>query len=946
MKLIKSSVLVFLLCFHLVSCTSVDSEESNYEKLSDGIVLKLSPTKEGDAQCLKVKVISDEIIQVASTPEKEMPEDKSLIIVNKETSKDWELVEEENNLIISTSKLRVKIDPKTGAVAFFDKEGNEIVSEVSGVTSEEDDYKFVKYFSTDDSEAFYGLGQHQEGVMNYKGYQVDLTQYNSTAVVPFVVSSKEYGLLWDNYSITKFGDVRPYKELSDLTLYNKDGEKDNLTATYGFLDDSKKPFLVRNENKIAYEFLESMEPLPENYDMSKAKIVWEGAIESDKTGKHTFLMPGAGYVKVWINGELLLDKWREAWNPGPALFTYSLQSGQKQSIKIEWIPDGGVSYLALRYLPPVEEQMKDKFAFASEGGDLTSYYFVHGNNLDEVISGYRKLTGSAQVMPKWALGFWQSRERYKTQEEVLNAVKEFRKRNIPLDNIVLDWSYWEEDQWGSQKFDATRFPDPNGMIKEIHEKYNAHFMISVWPKFYEGIDNYKFLDEKGLLYKKSIEDSVKDWIGQGYVSTFYDAYNPEGRKAFWELLSKNLFSKGVDAWWLDATEPDILSNATIEYRKELMNPNHLGSATDYFNAYSLMNAKGIYEGQREENPNQRVFILTRSAFAGLQHYGAATWSGDIASTFGEMERQIPGGLNFGLSGLPYWTTDIGGFFVENKYDRPAPQGEALNEWRELNARWYQFGTFTPLYRAHGQFPYREVYNIAPESHPAYKSIVYYNKLRYRLMPYIYSLAGKVHFDDYTIMRALVMDFNDDKEVYDIANQFMFGPSLLINPVTEYKATSRELYLPKSNGWYDLYSGKFYEGGQTMEADAPYERMPIFVKAGAILPFGPEIEYTTEKPADPITLYVYKGANGSFELYEDENINYNYEQGRFSKISFSYENATNTLTIGTRNGSFDGMLQERTFHIIAIDKSNAKELNFDQQPQQTIQYTGAEVKVKI
>ncbi|UII23706.1 TIM-barrel domain-containing protein [Fulvivirga ligni] len=945
MKVVKASILILLWCSQLICFSAGDPVLQSYEKLPDGLILKIKPAEKGQAQVVKLRVISDNIIQVVSTPQASLSEEESLIVINNEGSTDWQFADDKNTLEINTKTLNVKVSAATGQVSFYDKKGKKLLGELKETNTQGGNYKFVKYFSTDDSEAFYGLGQHQEGIMNYKGYQVDLTQYNSTAVVPFVVSNKSYGILWDNYSITKFGDIRPYKPLSSFQLYDNEGEKGGLTATYGYQNNSK-PHVVKSENEIDYEFLSSLSNMPEGYDMSNGKIVWEGKIESDQTGKHTFLMPAAGYVKIWIDGELLLDKWREAWNPGFNIFRKELKAGTKTDIKIEWIPDGGQSFIALRYLPPVAKEMSDKFAFASEGGEQMSYYFVHGEDLDEVISGYRQLTGSAQIMPKWAMGFWQSRERYKTQEEIMTTIKEFRKRHIPIDNIVLDWSYWKQDEWGSQEFDASRFPDPEGMIKSLHDDYNAHFMISVWPKFYEGIDNYKMLNDKGLLYTQNIKNRERDWIGEGYVSTFYDAYNPDARQYFWGLLDKHLFSKGVDAWWLDATEPDILSNSSIEHRKTLMNPTFLGSATDYFNAYSVMNAKGIYEGQRAEAPNQRVFILTRSAFAGLQHYGAATWSGDISGRFDELERQIPAGLNFSLSGLPYWTTDIGGFFVENKYDRPEPKGEALEEWRELNTRWYQYGTFTPLYRSHGQFPYREVFNIAPEDHAAYKSIVYYNKLRYRLMPYIYSLTGQVYHQDYTIMRALVMDFPEGKEVAEIGNQFMFGPALLINPITEYKATTREVYLPKSAGWYDLYSGKFIKGGQHISADAPYERMPIYVKAGSIIPFGPEIEYTTQKPADEITLYVYQGADGEFELYEDENVNYNYEKGKFSTITFKYNEANKSLTIGESKGQFEGMLTERTFKVVPVSQSKAQPLNFNAQPQHTVKYTGKAVTLKL
>ncbi|MBO9661027.1 MAG: DUF5110 domain-containing protein, partial [Chitinophagaceae bacterium] len=466
---------------------------------------------------------------------------------------------------------------------------------------------------------------------------------------------------------------------------------------------------------------------------------------------------------------------------------------------------------------------------------------------------------------------------------------EFRRRKIPLDNIVLDWSYWKQDDWGSQDFDSTRFPDPAVMINQLHKQYKMQLMISVWPKFYEGIDVYKRFDANGWLYKRNIADRQRDWIAQGYTSTFYDAFNENARKGFWDLIHSKLYVKGIDAWWMDASEPDILSNVSPQKRKEQMTPNAFGTAAESLNMYPLQNAKGIYEGQRGVDPDKRVFLLTRSGFAGSQRYAATIWSGDIASRWEDMKAQISAGLNFSMSGLPYWTMDIGGFSVEPRYEKP---NEAdLAEWRELMTRWYQFGAFVPLFRAHGQFPFREIYNIAPEDHPAYTSMLYYNKLRYRLMPYIYTLAGNAYHHNATIMRGLVMDFGKDTAVKNIGDQFMFGSSFLVNPVYNYKQTQRKLYLPSGAGWYDLYTGAHYTGGQTITAEASYGIMPVYVKAGSIIPTGPELEYTAQRSADPLIIYVYAGGNGTFELYEDEGLNYNYEKGAFSKIPFSYDDAT-------------------------------------------------------
>lgn len=951
----KSTLYILLLI--LFSSFHYPAIES-YTRLEDGLLVRLNKKEAGAPQYVKLRVISDKIIQVLSGPEKEMAAPRSLMVVGQqETTADWKLRERKNALVLSTGALSVRVDAGTGAVTFLDKEGNRILQEsprnngrpafIPLQYEKGTGYGLQKVFNVMEQEAFYGLGQHQTGIMNYRGYQVDLTQYNSVAVVPFLVSSRNYGILWDNNSITKAGDIREYQALSGLTLYSKDRAPGGLTATYFSETKEGTAPVIRQENTIDYEFLSSLEHLPEGYSLQGGKVTWEGFLESDTSGAHTFSMTSSGYVKVWIDDTLLIDKWREGWNPGPAVFRHNLQKGKKHPVKITWNPDGGQAFIALRYLTPQPEAERNTFSFASESGDVMNYYFIKGEDMDEVISGYRQLTGSAQVMPRWAMGFWQSRERYKTQEELMDVVAEYRERGIGLDNIVLDWSYWEEDAWGSHEFDKDRFPDPEGMIETLHDKYNVRIMISVWPKFYKGIEHYREFNEKDLLYRQNILDGQKDWIGKGYVSTFYDAFDPAARELFWEQMNEHLYSKGIDAWWLDATEPDILSNASLERRKRLMNPTFLGPAEKYFNAYSLVNAKGIYEGQRAEDPDARVFILTRSAFAGLQRYGAATWSGDISARFEELGRQIPAGLNFSLSGLPYWTSDIGGFFVEDKYDRPDPKGEALEEWRELNTRWYQFGAFTPLFRSHGQYPYREIFNIAPEGHKAYESMVYYNALRYRLMPYIYSLAGKVYLDDYTIMRALVMDFGADRKVREIGDQYMFGPGLLVSPVYTYQARKRSLYLPATVNWYNLYDGAFEKGGRYLEADAPYGRMPVFVKEGAIIPFGPEIGYSTEKPADTITLYVYGGKDGSFALYEDENTNYNYEKGKYTIIPITYEEAGKTLTVGERQGEgFEGMLEERIFNIIYINRNNPRALRFDTRPDKVIHYSGEKQSVEL
>lgn len=584
-------------------------------------------------------------------------------------------------------------------------------------------------------------------------------------------------------------------------------------------------------------------------------------------------------------------------------------------------------------------------------GNEIDYYFIYGNSMDEVISGYRTLTGKAQIMPKWAMGFWQSREKYNTRRELLDVLYEFRRRRIPLDNIVIDWNHWPENAWGSHEFDLKRFPDPKGMVDSIHA-LNAKIMISVWPKFYTNTGHFKEFEEKGWMYMQSVRDSLRDWVGPGYRYGFYDAYDPEARKLFWKQMQDHYCPLGIDAWWMDASEPNVRDCTDMQYRKALCGPTALGPSTQYFNAYALMNAEAIYDGQRKMDPDRRVFLLTRSGFAGLQRYSTATWSGDIATRWEDMKAQISARLNFAMSGIPYWTMDIGGFCVERRYEkaqrewnRTKKENADYKEWRELNARWYQFGAFCPLYRSHGQFPYREIWNIAPEGHPAYQSMVYYTRLRYRMIPYIYSLAGMTHFNDYTIMRALVMDFGKDKNVLDISDQFMFGPALMACPVYTYKARQRKVYFPDGNGWYDFYTGKYITGGQTLTVDAPYEQIPLYVRSGAILPYGPDLQYTGEKTASEIILYVYTGQDGAFTLYEDENENYNYEKGQYSMIPFKYDEATRSLTIGKRQGEFSGMLKERTFRIVTVSPTQMQAFDPDASGK-TITYNGGKQTIRL
>jgi alpha-D-xyloside xylohydrolase len=942
------SLLFLPAIFLLTMCSQTVWEKKDY-----GVEIKLKSKNTEIPKQMKLEVVNEDIIRVVASPVKGFSAEKSLCVIDRNYPRpEFKVRQEINSLIVSTNRIKAKVSLESGEVSFFDKNDNIILKEKSGggksfapIRVEGTlGYSMGQVFESPADEAFYGLGQHQSDEFNYKGLNESLYQYNTKVSIPFVVSKKNYGILWDNYSLTKFGDPRDYSQINLFKLFDKDKEEGGLTVTYFNAYDTTQVYLQQREQIIDYENLETVKTFPENVPLGRSKVVWTGEIEPGESGLYFFKLYYAGYVKLYINNELVvLERWRTAWNPNTYKLSKELEKGHRYSVRLEWKPDGDVSYIGLKALSPRSAEDQGALSLNSEMGDQIDYYFIHGDNMDSVISGYRTLTGKAPIMPEWAFGFWQSRERYRSQTELLDVVREYRKRNIPLDNIVLDWSYWPVDSWGSHEFDPAFFPDPAGMVNSVH-KMNAHIMISVWPKFYYTTEHYKEFDSKGWMYRQAVQDSVRDWIGKGYIGSFYDAYSQGARELFWHQIWEHLYTKGFDAWWMDASEPDILSNSSIEYRKLLSTPTALGPSTKYFNTYALVNAMAIYEGQRSVEPNKRVFLLTRSGFAGLQRYSTATWSGDIGTRWEDMEAQIPAGLNYAMSGIPYWTFDIGGFCVENRYTRATEGSEDLNEWRELNTRWYQFGSFCPLFRSHGQYPYREVYNISPENSPSYNSMVYYDKLRYYLMPYLYSLAGLTYFNDYTIMRPLIMDFAKDKNVTSIGDQYMFGPSFLVAPVYKYKARTREVYFPSSCGWYDFYTGNHIFGGYRLRVNTPYERIPLFVKEGSIIPVGPQIQFTREKPAITLTLYVYTGRDCAFTLYEDEGTNYNYEKGECSTIKFSYNESEGNLTIGERHGEFNGILKDRVFNVVWVSKENPVPFDPEIIPNVSVRYDGQMVTI--
>ncbi len=947
---IKGISLILFAVLGLSACTGVRQDDSS-------VTVKVKRAAEGGPALVRLEVMGEKLIRVSATPENEFADPQSLVILPSGEPTPFAVEKDGDRVTVVTASLKANVDRTTGEVWFTDLEGNVILQEQQGGGKSFEPievdgthgYSFRQVFDSPADEAFYGLGQHQADEFNYKGRNEELFQYNTKVSVPFIVSNKGYGVLFDSYSMMRWGNPEEYRQLGDVfKLYDKNGNEGALTGTYV---PAEGETLVREEPKIYFEYLVEPEMakvvnLPEGFQFFNSNITYEGFIEAPATGTYQFNLYYAGYTTVTVGGETVVpERWRTAWNPNSYKFTANLEAGKKTPIRIDWQPDGYVSYCGLRVYDVVDPDQQAKHQWWSEMTKQMDWYFIAGEDMDEIISGYRTLTGKAQIMPKWAMGYWQSRERYKTSTEMIEALEGFRKRGIPIDNIVMDWSHWREDDWGGHEFDPARFPDPKAMVDSIHN-LGGRMMISVWPKFYVDTEHYKEFDEKGWMYTKAYEDGVRDWIGRGYLYGFYDAYNPDARELFWNQMYEHYYPLGIDAWWMDASEPNIRDCTNMDYRKALCGPTALGSSTEFFNAYALVNADAIYNGQRGVDNDKRVFLLTRSGFAGLQRYSTATWSGDIATRWEDMKAQISAGLNFAISGIPYWTMDIGGFCVENRYvagqelyNRTGRENADQKEWRELNTRWFQFGAFCPLFRAHGQYPFREPWEIAPEGHPAYESIVYYTKLRYRLMPYIYSLAGMTWFEDYTIMRPLVMDFMTDANVMNIGDTYMFGPAFLVAPVYEYGARDREVYFPECEGWYDFYTNRFHEGGVAEKVAAPYEKMPLYVRAGSILPCGPEMQWSDEKQADVIDLYVYMGADGEFTLYEDENVNYNYEKGLCSKIKFSYNDRMKLLSIEEREGEFPGMLEKRTFRIIPVSKNGIGRI-------QDVEYNGMSRKIVL
>lgn len=865
---------IFFIPFLVISALCAGQDIMPYERSAEGINVSISG---GTMQILPLADNAMRIRFFIGT----QPIDTELIFIKTADKPAFKVSETNDALLVKGKKITVIVGKKTGTLSFSDDKGTIFLREkenarhlVPGITGGVSCFMAEVGFESPADEYLFGLGQFQDGYYNIKNITRRLTQVNSQIAIPFIYSSKGYGLLWHQYGLTDFNPNDNF-----ITLDRQPGETGNSQAADVTTTSGAQR---RAQNQSVYTGTFRV-PVNGTYSL----FVDYGDMEN----RHL----------IMIDDKPFIDQ-GNTWLPPTTSALINLTEGEHRiRLSCKSTNNPGVSW----------RQISNQTTFRSPAAKELDYIVFYGPSADEVISACRNLSGNVPMLPQWAFGFWQCRERYRSGAQLVETVKEFRKRKLPLDVIVQDWQYWGKNGWGVPKFDETSYSDPAGFIREIHD-LNAHFNISIWS------NPDKNSDIGQEFVKKNLYIPGTPWL---------DYFNPLTRKTYWNILKDNLFTYGVDSWWMDATEPenDAL-RGTIT---------HLGPGDFYRLTYPLFVTRAVYEGQRKTTSDKRVCILTRSAFAGQQRYGTINWSGDVGSTWDAFRRQIVGGLNYNITGLPYWTTDIGGFF------RPGNTQYTDEKYHELLIRWYQWGAFNPIFRVHGFQSETEPWKYGPVVEENMRDML---ELRYSLIPYIYSESHKVTAKGSTIMRPLVMDFRNDVKALDQPFEYMFGKAFLVAPVTEPDITEWNVYLPQETSWYDFWSGKKYAGGQILQAKAPLNRIPLFVRAGAIVPIGKKIQYTGQLSADTIEIRIYKGADGMFELYEDENDNYNYEKGMFSTIGFAWNDSSETMTIGKRIGEFPGMLSTRIFRIVIVSPGDGSGAEMTGRNQKEVRYNGREMRI--
>ncbi|HEY4789467.1 MAG TPA: TIM-barrel domain-containing protein [Bacteroidales bacterium] len=868
---------LYIFIISLLSVLCHAQTVKNFEQAKDGVTVNLS---EGT---LGIYPIADNAVRVKFFKETEtsMPE---LVFTEPAQVPGFKVIDVGSILEIKTSNITVKLDKQTGNLSYSNSNGEVFLNEkpgsrklTAGTVMGEPCYEAEQSFESPSDEFLFGLGQFQDGHYNLKGVTRRLTQVNSQIAIPFVYSDKGYGVMWHQYGLTDFNPNDNY-----VTLEKHDqpaqGNKQmaEVTTTSGTQKVSQNQSLYNGKFQVPVDGVYSI------------------FLDLGDMDNHHY---------VAIDGKSCID-FSNFWLPPTVSAFVDLKAGEHT---VQLICKSSNK-------PRISWRLKENITtFRSPNAKLLDYIVFYGPSADEVIASYRKLSGNVPMFPQWAYGFWQCRERYTSGNQLVETVKEFRKRNIPMDVIVQDWQYWSNRGWGVPQFDTVNYANPAGFIKELHD-LNAHFSISIWSNPDRNSSLGREYTAKNLYIPNS------KWL---------DYFNPETRETYWNTLNRNMFANEVDSWWMDAVEPE---NDALKGEKT-----YAGLGDFYRLTYPYMVSKAVYEGQRKTSAEKRVCILTRSAFLGQQRYGIINWSGDIGGTWETYRRQIVAGLNYTITGFPYWTTDIGGFF------RPGKLQYTDEKYHELLIRWYQWGTFNPIFRIHGYMTETEPWRYGQTVENNMRKML---TLRYRLLPYIYSDAWQVTQNGSTMMRPMVMDFNDDTTAVNCRFEFMFGKALLVAPVTEPNVTERNVYLPKNSVWYDFWTGKRYNGDQIIKADAPLDKIPLFVKSGSVLPMSKAVQFASEMAADTLEIRVYAGADGKFVLYEDEGDSYNYEKGVYSTITFTWNDTKKMLTISDRKGTFPGMLAQRKFNIICVTKNKGIGMEAVENYDKVLTYTGKKVLVKL
>ena len=840
------------------SALSLDS--SSFQRSSNGVKV------EAANETMSVTVCSERVLHVVISPTKNIPESNVPSVTKPCHGVPFKLTSTAKKIVISTSSLRAAIDRASLAITFTDSAGKVILAEQSVNGREITPIKIGAFpsnevrqdFLLSPDEALYGLGQHQEGFLNVRDIPLDLLQANTNISIPFLVSTRGYGLIWNNAAFTEFNPTEKAIQL--------------------------------DENG-------------------------QGTFQTGAGGEYGFLLSGneRRKLRLAINGEKLIDI-DNMWVADSAGAKMHLDANSTYHVSAE---TGGNTQLRVR-LP------SNTMGFRSDASAAIDYYFIYGPEPNQVVAQYRDFTGAAPLLPLWAYGFWQCRERYSSQQQILDTAAEFRKRQIPVDVLVQDWQYWGKYGWNAMKFDEDFYPKPAALMTDLHRQ-NFHLVISIWAKFGVQTDVNKEFERDGTVLRSAAASGEPGESKE--AENWADLFNPKAQSLFWKDLDRGLFHDGLDGWWLDASEPegDPLKNDNT----------YLGPGRSVRNAFPLFETSAVYKGQRASDESKRVVILTRSAFTGQQRNSIITWSGDISGNWETLRRQIPAGLNFSVSGFPYWTTDIGGFF------RPRDQYTSTS-YHELLIRWFQFGAFSPIFRVHGYQSETEMWKYGPQVESVLRK---YDQFRYRLMPYIYSTAWGVTSRGETMMKALPFVYPNDPSLRDVSDQFLFGDSLLINPVTAPNVTNRTVLLPPGSDWYDFWSGRKYPGGKSIVADAALDKLPIFVKEGSIVPLGPDIQYTSESQ-DPIDLRIYGGRDCDFQLYQDSGDGYAYEHGARATINLHWNDKSHELTIGERTGSFIGMPAKIHLNIELVREAHGTGIETDKSFDSTVFYTGSKMTVRL